>query len=94
MAADKPKHLWDDLEIGDIVTSKGLEPAEGFTEDNPVHGLVIDIKPYHQFADSAPDGFVSILWNNGDLSDYDICMLKDVPSLRYSKLSWGGKPIK
>ena len=83
----KPKQLWEPLAIGDLVTSLGLEPADGFTDDNPIQGIVVDLQPYQTIKFSYNcSGYVSVLWSTGIVDEYDIDMLQDIPDIVNPKI--------
>lgn len=77
MELDVIKNLWDDLNVGDLVTSKGLEPADGFTSDNPCRGIVLEFNWYKDSRAQHGEGYVTILWDNGLILDFDVSLLKD-----------------
>lgn len=77
MELDVIKNLWDDLSAGDLVTSKGLEPADGFTSDNPCRGLVLEFSWYKDSRAWHGEDYVTILWDNGLILDYDVDSLSD-----------------
>ena len=86
MTKDLAKTLWDDLDPGDLVTSKGLEPADGFTAESPSYGIVLELCPYSDSngdipgfdnCDVSDEGYVSILWDDGRILEFDVRLLKD-----------------
>ena len=78
MPTDQAKNLWDDLEPGDLVTSKGLEPADGFTAESPSHGIVLELCPYRDSnGDISDEGYVAILWDDGRILEFDVSLLRD-----------------
>jgi len=84
MSDTKVKSLWDDLEPGDLVTSKGLEPADGFTAESPSYGIVLELCPYsdsvrtaYPNGDISDEGYVSIIWDDNRILEFDVSLLKD-----------------